>query len=138
MATQKKYSNNVDTGARHHYDVYELIGDEAFHVAPFTQESDALRVADALAALMLVEKDFHKIPADFAPRFIVRARPTVAHKIYETNAKQLDREVKSFGMFMEALISDTYEALDEVHATKTSVGDDQPKIKAKKKSKVAH
>ncbi len=127
MATKKKYVNNVDADARHHYDCYELIGDEAFHIAPFTREEEAQRVADGLAALLLVEKNFQNYPKEFFPRFIVRARPSAAHKIYETDSNKLDAQVKSFNLFWEAM---------KVNINQPDTFSDGPVIvKSKKKSK---
>ena len=128
MANKKKYQNNVDLNTRHHYDVYEIIGDHAYHIAPFTQELDAKRVADALAALAYAENSDLIVDES---RYIVRARPTVAHKIYDINPKELNKQIEGFRAFRKRIFS-TLDEQDE------KPNQEAPKIKktAKKKASV--
>ena len=98
MATKKKYSNNVDSGARHHYDVYELMGNEAFHIAPFSQEMEAFRVAEALAALDVLDSG-----VDTGSKYVVRARPTTAHNIHKRDARGVKRTYDNMTRAREGL-----------------------------------
>lgn len=133
MATPKKYVNNVDCNARHHYDVFELIDDRAYHIAPFTQEYDAARVAEALAAAdVLNEGAIHD------SKYVVRARATVAHNIHRHDARSVRRKTKSIAA-MRKRLADLLSAesawMDNL-PTKTSVGDDEIPEKPKKKKKI--
>lgn len=120
MAT-KKYKNNVDSNSRHHYDLFELQGETAIHIAPFTRELDAWRACDAYAALDALE-------SDLAPsEYVVRSRPSAAHAIYRADADKIKHKyklVRDARRRMMALFEKDYPE----YATETSVGDDEPTL----------
>lgn len=113
MAT-KKYSNNIDNDIRHHYDVYEVHGEVAYHVAPFAQEYQAQRVADALAALDDAERNYPYVRRETLTKYVVRARPSGAHKIYETDAQKIHGEISRFHTLTETLAAFSQEALEDI------------------------
>lgn len=133
MAT-KKYDNG-DGVKRHHYDVYELLGEKAYHIAPFTNESEAIRCAEAYAALAYVDREHFEIYPYETPSntssFVVRARATKDHNIFRHESADINRAVKNFGKIKDGLFSYLKDAEEPVE----KVVDTGPKTKGKKKSK---
>lgn len=123
--TKKKYINNVDANKRHHYDVYEItFGGTAVHIAPFTQEMEAFRVAEALAALDVLDEGVEH------STYLVRSRPSAAHTIHRKNARSVKRTYESISLARKRLMAMLDDTSDDRYwedaPTETSAGNDDP------------